>query len=737
MYKRVEREIAGCPLVMETGRLAKQAHGAVWIQYGDTEVLVTAVSDRRREGVDFLPLTVDYQEMAYAAGKIPGGFIKREGRPGDHEILVSRLIDRPIRPLFPKDYSMEIQVIATVMSADMDHLPDVLAINGASAALMISDIPFDGPVAAVRVGRVDGQWVVNPGERQLEQSDIDLIVAGTQDAVVMVEGGAMEVPEEEMLDAIFFGHQAMQPLLEMQEELKAAVGRAKREYSPAEVPEGLEEWVRQRAAEEMNQALRIPGKQDRRSRIAQIHQEVMDAASEVFPDSESAVRAVLEDLEKRIARDMILKEGRRIDGRGFRDVRPVSCEVRLLPRAHGSGLFTRGETQVMAVATLGTSADEQILDTLSEEESRKSFILHYRFPPFCVGETKPLRAPSRREVGHGALAERALKPVLPSSNTFPYTIRVVTEVLESNGSSSMASTCGATLALMDAGVPIKTPVAGVAMGLIKEGDQVVVLTDILGDEDHLGDMDFKVTGSQSGVTALQMDIKIKGVTREIMARALEQAREARLWILERMLETLPGPRKELSPYAPRIETLQIKPEKIRDLIGPGGRRIRRIIDETGVKIEVEDDGTVLVASPNVERIQKATELIRQITEEAEVGAIYVGKVKRVMDFGAIVELFPGTDGLLHISQLDYGHPRRVTDVINEGDEVLVKVLEIDDYGKIRLSRRAALEEQGAGGKAKDLQENISQPRREGPSRSSPKRGSGKRNDRRGTSRPRR
>jgi polyribonucleotide nucleotidyltransferase len=696
MYKKVEREIGGRVLSMETGRLAKQAHGAVWMQYGDTGVLVTAVSDRLRDGIDFMPLTVDYQEMAYAAGKIPGGFFKREGRSSDREVLVSRLIDRPIRPLFPKGYFWEVQVIATVMSADMEHLPDVMAINGASAALFISDIPFDGPAAAVRVGRVGGQWVVNPGEKEMEASDLNLVVAGTRDAVVMVEGGAQVAPEEAVLEGIFFGHRAMQPIIDMQEEMRQAVGRPKRAFVPAQMPQEILNRVREMAHEPMDQALRIPQKAERRSRVAAIQDQVLDGLLPQYPEGEVAIRTALEDLEKEVARGMILQEGRRIDGRPFEQVRPVSCEVGLLPRAHGSGLFTRGETQVMAVATLGTAADEQRIDTLSEEEHSRRFILHYRFPPFCVGETKMLRSPSRREVGHGALADRAIQPVLPSAEAFPYTIRVVAEVLESNGSSSMASTCGTTLALMDAGVPIAAPVAGVAMGLIKEGEQVVVLTDILGDEDHLGDMDFKVTGTSQGVTAIQMDIKIKGVTQEIMARALAQAKAGRLWILERMMAAIQSPRTELSPYAPRIITIQIKPDKIRDVIGPGGRIIRKIVEETGAKIEVQDDGTVHIATNSMDRADKAIQFIRRLTEDAEVGAVYTGKVKRVLDFGAIVEILPGTDGLLHISQLDHAHTRKVTDVIQEGDEVQVKVLEIDDSGKIRLSRKALLEEPAAG-----------------------------------------
>jgi polyribonucleotide nucleotidyltransferase len=737
MIKKAQREIAGHILSMETGRVAKQADGAVWVQHGDTVVLVTAVSDRMREGTDFLPLTVDYQEMAYAAGKIPGGFLKREGRPGELEILVSRLIDRPIRPLFPKDYFWEVQVLPTVMSADMNYMPDILALNGASAALMVSDIPFHGPVAAVRVGRLDGQWAVNPGEEKLEESDVNLIVAGTREAVVMVEGGGAEVPEAEMLEAIFFGHQALQPLLDMQEELREAAGRPKRAYAAVEVPDEMIQRAEKLARDEIDRSLRIPEKMARRDRIAEIHEDVAEELLAAFPDQEVAIGMALEQIEKEIARSMIHKEHQRIDGRPFNEVRSVHCDVGLLPRVHGSGLFTRGETQVLAAATLGTASDEQRRDTLSEEEARESFILHYRFPPFCVGETKMLRGPSRREIGHGALARRALQETLPSSEEFPYTIRLVTEVLESNGSSSMASTCAASMALMDAGVPMKAAVAGVAMGLIKEQDEVIILTDILGDEDHLGDMDFKVTGTKDGVTALQMDIKIAGVTRDIMRRAMDQAREARLWILQRMAEAIAEPRPDLSPYAPRIVTIQIKSDKIRDVIGPGGRTIRKIIDETGVKIDVEDDGTVRIASTNKERTDKAIEIIRRLTQEAEVGVIYTGVVKRVMDFGAFVEILPGTDGLLHISQLDFGHPQKVTDVVNEGDEVRVKVLEIDNSGRIRLSRKAVLEEEG-GRKEAAPESSGGFDRERGFSRSSgQRRGSGRRHDRKDSSKQRR
>ena len=695
MFK-IEKELDGRKISMETGRVAKQAHGAIWIRSGETILLVTAVSDRQRD-VDFVPLTVDYQEMAYAAGKIPGGFLKREGKLGDHETLISRLIDRPMRPLFPKGYNYEVQVIATVMSAEMECQPDILALNAASAALMVSDIPFDGPVGAVRVGRVDGEWVINPGEKEIAAGDVNLIVAGTREAVVMVEGGAGIVPEDEVIAGIFFGHEKLQVMIDMQEELVKVAGRPNRDFTPKTASDELKERVDRMCRARMDEAFRIADKMDRHGRIEKMRKEVLEELAEDFPDSEILIMSLMEDLEKEIARGMIVRERTRIDGRSRDQVRPVSCDVGLLPRVHGSGLFTRGETQVLALATLGTADDEQRIDTLSEEELRKSFILHYRFLPFCVGETKMLRGPGRREIGHGALAARGIQPVLPSSAEFPYTIRVVAEVLESNGSSSMASACGTSLALMDAGVPISSQVAGVAMGLIKEGDEFVVLTDILGDEDHLGDMDFKVIGTENGVTAIQMDIKIQGVTREIMERAMQQAKEARLFILGRMAEAIASPRDELSPHAPRITTMKVKPEKIRDIIGPGGRVIRKIVDDTGVKIDVQDDGTVQIASTNKERTDKAIEQIKALTEEAEVGAVYQGVVKKIMDFGAFVEIFPGTDGLLHISQLDHGHPRQVTDILQEGDEVKVKVLAVDENGKIRLSRKALLENKSQDG----------------------------------------
>jgi polyribonucleotide nucleotidyltransferase len=691
MYKKVEREIEGRIFSIESGRMANQADGAVLIRYGDTMVLVTAVASQMvKEGAEFLPLTVDYLEMAYAAGKIPGGFYRREGKQSDREILISRLIDRPIRPLFPEGFFHEIQIVATVLSVDQENDPDVLAITGASAALEISDIPFNGPIAGVRVGRINGEFVVNPTNSQMKQSDCNIIVAGSRDEIVMIEGGANVLPEDVILEAIYKGSEGMQPIIDLIEELKCAVGRPKREFKKEHPDQDLIQKVRGLAEAEIKRALEISRKVERRERLSQIGVMVSQELAHGDEKLERSINKIFEELVNEIGRAMIIKERRRIDGRRFDEVRPITCQVGVLPRTHGSGLFTRGETQVLVVSTLGTSSDEQKIDSLAEEEVTKSFMLHYKFPPFCVGETKPLRGPSRREIGHGALAERAIMPVLPPPERFPYTIRVVSEVLESNGSSSMATTCGTSLSLMDAGVPIKTHVAGVAMGLIKDGDDVIILTDILGDEDHFGDMDFKVTGTALGITALQMDIKIKGVTREIMRKAFQQAREARLQILKKMMECIKEPRGELSPYAPRIVTIQIKPEKIRDVIGPGGRVIKSIVDETGVKIEIEDDGTVHIASPNKEKIERAVEIIKRLTEEAVVGEIYTGTVKKVLDFGAIVEIFPGTDGLVHISQLAPEHTKKVSDVVKEGDQILVKVIDIDPMGKIKLSRKAAL-----------------------------------------------
>ncbi len=690
-YKKVEKEIGGRLFSIESGRLANQADGSVLIQHGDTMVLVTAVASQNiRKGIDFLPLTVDYIEMAYAAGKIPGGFFKREGRQSDREVLTSRLIDRPIRPLFPKGFYNEIQVIATVLSVDQETDPDVLAITGASAALEISDIPFEGPIAGIRVGRIDKNLVLHPTHSQIDESDINIIVVGGRQEVVMVEGSANVVPEDVLLETIYTAIEEIQPTLDLIDELKAAVGKSKRTFQVKVPPQELIDQVRSLAEKDVRSALKEPKKLARRDKLDQISERVTEELTKGDEELEKSIHGIFENLGNEIGRSMIVQQGKRIDDRGFDQVRPVNCHVEVLPRTHGSGLFTRGETQVLAIATLGTSSDEQRIDSLKEDSTTKSFLLHYKFPPFSVGETKPLRGPSRRDVGHGTLAERAILPVLPSNEKFPYTIRIVSEVLESNGSSSMATACGTSLALMDAGVPIKAHVAGVAMGLIKEGNEVIILTDILGDEDHFGDMDFKVTGTAMGVTALQMDIKVKGVTKEIMSKALHQAREGRLYILKKMMECIKDPKEELSPYAPRVVTINIKPERIKDVIGPGGRIIRSIVDETGAKIEVDNDGSVMIASSNKEKIDKAVEIIQRLTEEATIGEIYTGTVKKVMDFGAFVEIFPGTNGLVHISQLAPGHTNKVSDVVKEGDQVTVKVIDIDHTGKIRLSRKAAL-----------------------------------------------
>jgi polyribonucleotide nucleotidyltransferase len=693
--EKISLTFEGRPLSVETGRMAKQAGGAVVVQFGDTVVLVTATALATvREGIDFFPLTCDYQEKTFAAGKIPGGFFKREGRPAEKETLTSRLIDRPVRPLFPSGFRCETQVIATVLSHDRENDPDVLSILGGSTALVLSDIPWNGPIAAVRMGRVDGKLVVNPTTSQLATSDMNIVVAGSRDAIVMVEGGAQMLPEAEILEALFTAHERMQPLIDLQEELRKRVGREKRAVAQAAGDADLDQRTREAALPRLTAALQKTAKQERYAALDAARDEVVAALGGPEGERAKEVAALFGKHKKQLFRQTIVREGRRIDGRGLKDVRPITCEVEVLPRTHGSALFTRGETQALVVSTLGTSSDEQRVDALIGEQYKK-FMLHYNFPPFSTGEVKFLRSPGRREIGHGALAERAIAPVLPSEQDFPYTIRIVSEVLESNGSSSMATVCGGSLSLMDAGVPIKGAVAGVAMGLIKEADEVRVLSDILGDEDHLGDMDFKVAGTEAGVTAVQMDIKIAGVTRAVMQQALEQAREARLHILGRMAATLAKPRGELSTYAPRIVTIRIKPDRIRDLIGPGGKVIRALVEETGTKIDVEDDGTVYVASADGEAMQKAIDRIRAITAEAEVGRIYRGTVRKIVDFGAFVEIFPGTDGLVHISQLADERVRKVSDVIKEGDVIPVKVLEVDKSGKIRLSRKEALKEEGA------------------------------------------
>jgi polyribonucleotide nucleotidyltransferase len=694
MAQKVEADFHGRRLSIETGRVARQAGGAVLVQFGETVVLVTATASRSaREGIDFFPLTCDYVEKTFAAGKIPGGFFKREGRQAEKEILTSRLIDRPTRPLFPKGFRCETQVIATVLSHDRENDPDIISILGASASLSLSDIPWNGPIAAVRVGRVGGSLVINPTTTQLDDSDLNLIVAASRDAIVMVEGGARMLPEAQLLEALFAAHEAAQPLIDMQEELVRQAGKAKREVEASARDATLEAVVQEYALPKLRAALAKPVKQERYAALDNAHDEAQVALGGDDPIRIKLVGELVDKVKKQVVREAIVREGRRVDGRGLADVRPITCEVEVLPRTHGSALFTRGETQALVVTTLGTSSDEQKIDALIGEHYKK-FMLHYNFPPFSTGETKFLRGPGRREIGHGALAERALAPVLPDESEFPYTIRIVSEVLESNGSSSMATVCGGSLSLMQAGVPVKAAVAGVAMGLIKEGDEVRVLSDILGDEDHLGDMDFKVAGTRDGVTAVQMDIKIGGVTRAIMQQALEQARAARVHILGKMDAALPAARPELSTYAPRIVTLHIKTDRIRDLIGPGGKTIRGIVEETGCKIDVEDDGTVLVASSDGTSMQRAIDRIRGLTAEAEVGKIYRGTVRRVVDFGAFVEIMPGTDGLVHISQLANERVRQVSDVVREGDVIDVKVLEVDKSGKIRLSRKEALRELG-------------------------------------------
>ncbi|MGQ9778884.1 MAG: polyribonucleotide nucleotidyltransferase [Bacillota bacterium] len=692
-----ETTLGGRPLIIEQGELARQADGAVLVRYGDTVVLVTAVvSDQPREGIDFFPLLVDYEERLYAIGKIPGSrFIKREGRPSETAILAARSIDRPLRPLFPENFRHDVQVVATVLSVDKDNPPDTTAMIGASCALHISKIPFAGPIAGLHVGLVDGEFVINPTLAQSEKSKMNVIVAGTAEAIMMVEAGANEVPEETILEGILFGHEEIKRLVKFIDEIRAEVGQPKMEFPPRVIDPELEKEVRSYVTERMIEAIKTAEKQKREEAIEAVKEEARahfaEVFGEAFPEREKDVEYLLDLVVKDEVRRMIVKEGFRPDGRRADELRPISCKVGLLPRAHGSGLFTRGQTQVLTVATLGTVSENQILEGLTEEETKR-YIHHYNFPGYSVGEVRPMRGPGRREIGHGALAERALLPVIPDENTFPYTIRLVSEVLESNGSTSQASVCGSSLALMDAGVPIKKPVAGVAMGLVKYGDEYAILTDIQGIEDHLGDMDLKVAGTRDGVTAIQMDIKIKGLDREILAAALAQARKGRLQILDKMDEVISAPRPEISPYAPRMITIEIDPDRIRDVIGPGGKMIRKIIEETGTTIDIEDDGRVFIASVDREAGERAVEIIRRLTKDVQVGETYLGKVTRIMGFGAFVELLPGKEGLIHISQLAKERVSRVEDVVNVGDEVLVKVIEIDKQGRINLSRKAALAE---------------------------------------------
>jgi polyribonucleotide nucleotidyltransferase len=695
MSHTVQLDINGQPFSLETGKVARQADGAVVVRYGGTMVLATCVAAKSaREGQDFFPLTVEYRERAYAGGRIPGGYFKREGAPVKKEILTSRLIDRPIRPLFPDGFKNEVQVICLVVSGDQENDPDVLAMNGASAALCLSGMPFDGPVGAVRVGQVDGRFVVNPTTAQQIASTLELVIAGTEDAVLMVEAGAKEVPEETMLEAIAFGHGECKKLARMQRDLAARAAKPRWPFDPSAGKDpALEARVRELAQARLAAALGTHEKHARADAITRVFDEVFAALGN-DESKKGAIREAFEAVAAAEIRRLIVEQGVRVDGRKVHEIRPISIETGYLPRAHGSALFTRGETQALVAATLGTKSDEQKIEAL-EGESYRHFMLHYNFPSFSVGEVRRFGSPSRRDIGHGALAERAVEAVLPAKEEFPYTIRVVSDILESNGSSSMATVCGASLALMDAGVPLKSHVAGIAMGLVKEGDKVGILTDIMGTEDHYGDMDFKVAGTEKGVAALQMDIKIKGVSIDIMREALARARDARMVVLGKMRETLDKPRAELSPYAPRFVTIKIRTEKIREIIGPGGKVIRGIQEQTGTKIDVEDDGRVTIFSPDAESVQKALSIVQDICREVELDRIYLGKVKKIVEFGAFVEVIPNTEGLLHISQIAESRIRSVQDVLSEGDEVLVKVIEIDGSGKMRLSRKMALRDQPA------------------------------------------
>ena len=695
MSQTVQTEIQGQSFSIETGKVAKQADGSVVVRFGDSMVLATVVAAKSaKEAQDFFPLTVEYRERAYAGGRIPGGYFKREGAPVKKETLTARLIDRPIRPLFPDGFRNEVQVVCLAISGDPEHDPDILAMNGASAALCLSGIPFNGPVGAVRVGLVDGQFVANPTTAQQAASQLELVVAATEDGVLMVEAGAREVPEEKMLEAIAFGHEQCKRMARIQKELAAKAGKPRWTFDPAAgKDEALVARVRSLAAPKLAAALAIHDKRARAEAVSRVFDEVWSALG-VDDSRKAAVRAAFEEVESAEVRRMIVERGIRVDGRRVNEIRPISIEVGYLPRAHGSALFTRGETQALVSATLGTKADEQKIEAL-EGESYRHFMLHYNFPSFSVGEVRRFGSPSRRDIGHGALAERAVEAVMPPKEEFPYTVRVVSDILESNGSSSMASVCGASLALMDAGVPLKSHVAGIAMGLVKEGDRFGILTDIMGTEDHYGDMDFKVAGTDKGITALQMDIKITGVSVEIMRDALAQAREARMTVLGKMREVLEKPRTELSAYAPRFVTIKVRQEKIREIIGPGGKVVRGIQEQTGTKIDIEDDGRVTVFSPDSASVQKAVGMIQDICREVELDRIYLGKVKKIVEFGAFVEVIPNTEGLLHISQIAESRIRSVQDVLTEGDEVLVKVIEVDGNGKMRLSRKMALRDQPA------------------------------------------
>ncbi len=694
MSYRVERDFHGRRLIIETGRMARQADGAVLVQYGDTVVLVTAVAQRRPTHLPFFPLTIEYREKSYAAGKFPGGFIKREGRPGEKEIVSARQIDRPLRPLFPEDYKNETQIACFVISADQENDADVIGMLGASAALTLSPIPWAGPIAGVRVGRLDGEWLVNPTFQQVEMCDLELVVAGTADSIVMVEGACLEVSEREFLEAMAVGHEAIRELIELQEELDEITGGStpKFEYEPVVADPELKDRVEGVAAPRVEEALELPVKEERNQALSALRDELVDEFDAEFPESTRDIRDIVRDIEKKTMRARIIDSGERIDGRGLDEVRSITCEVGILPRTHGSALFTRGQTQALCVTTLGTVSDEQRIDSIDvREETSKSFMLHYNFPPFSVGEVRMFRGPGRREIGHGMLAERALQSLLPPYEEFPYTVRIVSDVLESNGSSSMATVCGGSLALMDAGVPVRAACAGIAMGLIKEGDRTAILTDILGVEDALGDMDFKVAGTAQGITAVQMDIKATGLTMATMEEALERARRARLEILDVMSQTLRDPRSEMSRYAPRIITIQINPQKIGEVIGPKGKTVRAIQEETGAEINIEDTGVITISSVSGEGGERAREMIEAIVEEPEIGRVYRGVVKNTTTFGAFVEIIPGVEGLCHISELEEGRTEQTEDVVKPGDEVMVKLLSVDDRGRLKLSRRAAMQ----------------------------------------------
>lgn len=692
MEKSFRMELAGRPLIVETGKMAKQASGAVLVRYGETVVLVTSTASKEaREGMDFFPLTVDYEEKMYAVGKMPGGFLRREGRPGNSAILNARLIDRPIRPLFDKRCRNDIHVMATVLSVDYDNAPELCGILGASASLGISDIPWDGPIAGVRVGRVDGKFVINPTQEQLKVSTLNITVAGSETAILMVEGGAQEAPEEDVLDAIMFGHETIKELVAFQKKIIEEVGKLKRTLIFPEIPEEIKTAIYAYAERPLKEAIFNPDKLTREAHMEEVRKEAETHFKEIYPENGSDITECLNHLTKEIVRHMISVDKIRPDGRALDEIRPISCEVGLLPRVHGSALFTRGQTQALTITTLAPMSETQIIDDLTQE-TEKRYIHQYNFPSYSVGETKSSRGPGRREIGHGALAERALIPVIPTVEEFPYAIRVVSEILESNGSSSQASVCGSTMSLMNAGVPIKAPVAGIAMGLVNEGEHFTVLTDIQGMEDALGDMDFKVAGTAKGITAIQMDIKIHGLSREILLAALQQAQKGRMFILGKMAECIDKPAEHLSPYAPKIITLTIPVDRIRDVIGSGGKIINKIISETGVKMDVEEDGHVYIATPDEEAAERAKKWVEELTHEVQVGETYLGKVTRLMKFGVFVEILPGKEGMVHISQLATRRVEKPEDVVHEGDEIMVKVTEIDDKGRINLSRKALLQE---------------------------------------------